>query len=308
MVESSHAELLEGNQTRAPPKTTNSGQSMKFSQVGEQTPCVLQDNSGPHSSGTCCPSHTQDSHAGTVPSCGRVGSLLNKEDGSELVAPSAIPGRAQIFTEQKGLVDLDPPRALATGEVPQVIAEYRQAALNAREAGLDGVEFHCSSGYLPMQFLSSGTNQRTDEYGGSLENRARFAMEVLTACRKRVGEAFLLGVRYTADEVETGGITAEEGIALAKMFKTSGLVDFVNIIRGRVHTDTALTDVIPIHGMKSAPHLDFAGRIRAEVDESARREARFGPGMITTEPQRIIILLDLVKVLSFEVMRSGRMF
>lgn len=119
--------------------------------------------------------------------CGRVGSLLNKDDGSELVAPSAIPGRAQIFTEQKGLVDLDPPRALATEEVPQVIAEYRQAALNAREAGLDGVEFHCSSGYLPMQFLSSNTNQRQDRYGGSVENRIRFVMEGLEAMGEAIG-------------------------------------------------------------------------------------------------------------------------
>ena len=102
-------------------------------------------------------------------------------------------------------------------------------------------------------------------YGGSLANRARFAMEVLAACRARVGERFLLGMRYTADEVEPGGIDAEEGIALGKMFRDSGLVDFLNVIRGRIFTDAAMTDVIPIHGMKSAPHLDFAGRVRAEV-------------------------------------------
>jgi hypothetical protein len=72
-------------------------------------------------------------------------------------------------------------------------------------------------------------------------------------------------MRYTADEVEPGGISVEEGVAIGKMFRDSGLVDFLNIIRGRIHTDPAMTDVIPIHGMRSAPHLDFAGRMKAEV-------------------------------------------
>jgi 2,4-dienoyl-CoA reductase-like NADH-dependent reductase (Old Yellow Enzyme family) len=72
-------------------------------------------------------------------------------------------------------------------------------------------------------------------------------------------------MRYTADEDEAGGITSDDGVAIGKMFRDSGLVDFLNIIKGRIHTDAAMTDVIPIHGMKSAPHLDFAGRMKAEV-------------------------------------------
>ena len=113
--------------------------------------------------------------------------------------------------------------------------------------------------------MSPFTNALAAPYGGSLENRARFAMDVLAACRKRVGDQFLLGVRYTADEAEAGGIDADEGIAIGKIFRDSGLVDFLNIIKGRIHTDPAMTDVIPIQGMRSAPHLDFAGRVRAEV-------------------------------------------
>jgi N-ethylmaleimide reductase len=119
--------------------------------------------------------------------CGRVASRINKDDDSEIVAPSAIRCNAKIFTDTSGLVDMDEPRALATDEIPQVIAEFRQAALNAREAGLDGVELHCSSGYLPMQFLSSNTNQRTDQYGGSAENRIRFVIEVLEAMGEAIG-------------------------------------------------------------------------------------------------------------------------
>jgi 2,4-dienoyl-CoA reductase-like NADH-dependent reductase (Old Yellow Enzyme family)/thioredoxin reductase len=156
------------------------------------------------------------------------------------------------------------PKVIEDWDIDRIITDFADAAERMKEAGLDGVEFECY-GHLLDQFMSPFTNALPAPYGGSLENRARFAMEVLAACRKRVGDRFLLGMRYTADEVEPGGIDADEGIALGKLFRDSGLVDFLNIIRGRIFTDAAMTDVIPIHGMKSAPHLDFAGRVRAEV-------------------------------------------
>ena len=156
------------------------------------------------------------------------------------------------------------PKVVEDWDIERIIQDYADAAERMKEAGLDGVEFECY-GHLMDQFMSPLTNALDAPYGGNLANRARFAMEVLAACRKRVGERFLLGMRYTADEGEAGGISAEEGIAIGKMFRDSGLVDFLNIIRGRIFTDAAMTDVIPIHGMKSAPHLGFAGRVRAEV-------------------------------------------
>ncbi|KAF0174878.1 MAG: N-methylproline demethylase [Rhodobacteraceae bacterium] len=165
------------------------------------------------------------------------------------------------------------PKVIEDWDIERIINDYADAAERMAAAGLDGVEFECY-GHLMDQFMSPFTNSLAAPYGGSLENRARFAMEVLAACRKRVGENFLLGVRYTADEVEQGGISADEGVALGKMFRDSGLVDFLNIIKGRIHTDPAMTDVIPIHGMKSAPHLDFAGRIRAEVGMPTFHAAR----------------------------------
>ena len=156
------------------------------------------------------------------------------------------------------------PKVIEDFEIARIITDYADAAERMKDAGLDGVEFECY-GHLMDQFMSPLTNQLAAPYGGSFENRARFAMDVLDACRKRVGAGFLLGVRYTADEVDQGGIDVAEGIAIAHKFKDSGLVDFVNIIRGRIHTDTAMTDVIPLQGAPAAPHLDFAGRIRAEV-------------------------------------------
>jgi NADPH-dependent 2,4-dienoyl-CoA reductase/sulfur reductase-like enzyme len=80
--------------------------------------------------------------------------------------------------------------------------------------------------------------------------------------RKRVGPDFIVGIRATADEMQTGGITEDEGIEIGRMLKASGMVDFLNVNRGRIHTDPAMTKMIPIQGMRSAPHLDFAGRIR----------------------------------------------
>ncbi|MDZ4395103.1 NADH:flavin oxidoreductase [Cypionkella sp.] len=184
------------------------------------------------------------------------------------------------------------PKVIEDWDIERIITDYADAAERMKEAGLDGVEFECY-GHLMDQFMSPFTNTLAAPYGGSLENRARFAMDVLAACRKRVGENFLLGVRYTADEVEQGGISADEGIAIGKMFRDSGLVDFLNIIKGRIFTDAAMTDVIPIHGMKSAPHLDFAGRIRAEVGLPTFHAARI-PDVATARHAIASGQLDMV--------------
>ncbi len=184
------------------------------------------------------------------------------------------------------------PKVIEDWDIERIVQDYADAAERMKEAGLDGVEFECY-GHLMDQFMSPFTNALEGPYGGSLENRARFAMEVLAACRKRVGESFLLGVRYTADEAEAGGIDAEEGIAIGKMFRDSGLVDFLNIIKGRIFTDAAMTDVIPIHGMKSAPHLDFAGRIRAEVGLPTFHAARI-PDVATARHAIATGQLDMV--------------
>ncbi|PCE25922.1 N-ethylmaleimide reductase NemA [Paraburkholderia acidicola] len=107
-------------------------------------------------------------------------------DGATPVAPSSIRPAGQGWTAS-GQQDFVTPRTLSTEEVAGVVDEYRRATRHALEAGFDGVELHAASGYLPEQFLSSGTNQRADEYGGSLENRARFILEVLAAMTAEAG-------------------------------------------------------------------------------------------------------------------------
>jgi 2,4-dienoyl-CoA reductase-like NADH-dependent reductase (Old Yellow Enzyme family)/thioredoxin reductase len=158
------------------------------------------------------------------------------------------------------------PKVMEDWDISRVVKDYADAAERMAAAGVDGVEFECY-GHLMDQFISPLTNgMPPGPYdASSLDNRLRFAFDVLQACRDRVGPKFLLGMRYVADEDAPGGLPVEEGVEMARRFKASGLVDFVNIIRGRIHTDPAMTDVIPIQGMKSSPHLDLAGRIKAEV-------------------------------------------
>jgi N-ethylmaleimide reductase len=118
---------------------------------------------------------------------GRIGSQHIKPAGIETVAPSALQAAGEIVTDSAGMQAYDIPRALDLQEIEAVVQEHAQAARNAREAGFDGVELHGTSGYLPMQFLSSGTNQRTDAYGGSTQNRARFAFECLREMAAAIG-------------------------------------------------------------------------------------------------------------------------
>ena len=117
---------------------------------------------------------------------GRISHPSLQPNGATPVAPSAVQPAGQVFTAT-GPQDFVMPRALTTEEVSGVVNEYRIATRHALEAGFDGVELHAASGYLPEQFLSSSTNRRTDRYGGSLANRARFILEVLQAMAAEAG-------------------------------------------------------------------------------------------------------------------------
>ena len=157
---------------------------------------------------------------------GRAAVRANKAPDAETVAPSAIACPDPIPGPDGVPVPTEMPRALETDEIPGVIAEYAAAARNARAAGLDGVELHCASGYLPMQFLSSNTNHRTDRYGGAVEHRVRFVVETLAALAEaigpgRVGFRICPGVPFNgmadADPAETYAtlLRAVDGMGLA---------------------------------------------------------------------------------------------
>ena len=119
--------------------------------------------------------------------CGRIAHAANKQANSKTVAPSAIAATGQMYTDSLGMQAFDQPHALTVEEIKNTINEFSQASKNALAAGFDGVELHCTSGYLPAQFLSTGSNQRNDEYGGCVENRIRFVVECLEAMAKVAG-------------------------------------------------------------------------------------------------------------------------
>lgn len=132
---------------------------------------------------------------------GRISHPLLQAGGADPVAPSAlIAATSKCFVVQAdgtpGNVPTGAPRALATGELAGIIEQYRQATIRARRAGFDMVEVHSANGYLLQQFLSTNTNQRTDEYGGSLENRARLTLEAVDAAIAEIG-AERVGVRLS---------------------------------------------------------------------------------------------------------------
>ena len=154
------------------------------------------------------------------------------------------------------------PKKAEEWDIARIITDYADAAERMKAAGLDGIELQ-AYGHLMDQFWSPLTNELEAPYGGSLENRLRFTFDVLSAVRKRVGPDFIVGVRYTADEALEGGLNKEDGLEISQRLKASGMVDFLNIVRGHIDTDAGLTDLIPIQGMRSAPHLDFSGEIRA---------------------------------------------
>ncbi|MBW4024694.1 MAG: NADH:flavin oxidoreductase [Proteobacteria bacterium] len=154
------------------------------------------------------------------------------------------------------------PKKLEDWDIARIVKDYGDAAERMKAAGLDGIELE-AYGHLLDQFWSPLTNTLDEPYGGTLGNRMRFIFEVLHEIRGRVGSDFIVGVRYTVDEMQEGGLDRQDGLEISRRLTESGLVDFLNVVRGHIDTDPGLTDLIPIQGMPSAPHLDFAGEIRA---------------------------------------------
>jgi 2,4-dienoyl-CoA reductase-like NADH-dependent reductase (Old Yellow Enzyme family)/thioredoxin reductase len=154
------------------------------------------------------------------------------------------------------------PKKMETWDIARIKGDYVAAAQRMQAAGMDGIELQ-AYGHLMDQFWSPLTNSLDAPYGGSMDNRLRFTFEVLQAIREAVGSDFIVGVRYTGDEDLPGGLGPKEGLEISKRLKDSGMVDFLNVVRGHIDTDAGLTDLIPVQGMRSSPHLDFAGEIRA---------------------------------------------
>lgn len=166
------------------------------------------------------------------------------------------------------------PREMDRHDIERVIRAYGAAARRAKQGGLDGIETMVG-GHLIGQFLSPLTNQRTDEFGGSLENRCRFGLMVHEEIRRQVGNEFIVGMRFLIDEADKAGLSFDECVAMARVFQDSGLIDFFNANYGRIDTmQRMLTECMPAMESPIAPWLQACGRFRSEVELPVFHAAR----------------------------------
>jgi 2,4-dienoyl-CoA reductase-like NADH-dependent reductase (Old Yellow Enzyme family)/thioredoxin reductase len=157
------------------------------------------------------------------------------------------------------------PKEMDEHDIDRVVKAYGAAARRCRDGGLDGIEV-LAGGHLIGQFLSPRTNRRTDRFGGSRENRCRFALMVLEEIRRQAGDDFVAGIRYVIDEGQETGLRLEEGVAIAQLLERSGVIDFFNAIYGGMDTERALAvDNMPGMASPIAPWLARVGEFKRAV-------------------------------------------
>jgi len=188
---------------------------------------------------------------------GRVSHPANMPAGTTILAPSALAAPGQMWTDSNGLQDYPVPKEMSETDIAQAISEYAASAKCAIEAGFDGVEMHAANGYLIDQFLNTATNHRTDRWGGSIENRIRFAVEVARAAAAAIG-AEHIGMRISPYGVFNGAVADADMDALyealiAELNKI-GLI-YIHIVD---HSSMGAPEVSPT--LKTALHATFKGR------------------------------------------------
>lgn len=204
---------------------------------------IILENSRVHPTGRAGPIALEGWHEENIPDYKRVADAVHRY-GAKIFAQLHHPGRnansqdtllpvwapSAIYTpfaNPSGANEL--PHAMTTEEIKELLRWWARCAVHMKAAGMDGVEIHGAHGFLICQFLSRVTNHRQDHYGGSLENRARFGLQVVQAVREAVGEDFVVGVRLSGDELIPGGLGIEEMVQVAQWMEASGHVDFIHV-------------------------------------------------------------------------------
>lgn len=157
------------------------------------------------------------------------------------------------------------PKEMEDWDFERIVNDYEAAARRCRAAGLDGAELLFAGGHLLLQFLSPAVNMRTDQYGGSLENRLRYAFEVIAAARRGLGDDLVLGVRLTADEFIAEGLNQAECLEIAKAIAATGNVDYLSVMASQTYDWRSSTYSIPSMAFPLAPYLSMARAIKAAV-------------------------------------------
>src|SRR5438105_6016937 len=169
-----------------------------------------------------------------------------------LLAPSQIPER----------VHREVPHELEPEQIATLVRAFGEAARRCRAGHLDGIEISMAHNHLIDQFWCPLFNQRTDEYGGSLANRMRFAFEVLADIRREVGRDFVVGARISGDEFTAGGLSAHDMAEIARRLAASGLMDFLSIIGGGAHTYALQAAAVPNMSFPTAVYVPLAAAIK----------------------------------------------
>ncbi|MBA4368000.1 MAG: alkene reductase [Desulfobacterium sp.] len=164
--------------------------------------------------------------------CGRIAHTLNLPAGANVLAPSAVASAGEMYTDTEGMKPLPVPKMMTGEDIKSTIAEFVQAAKNAVTAGFDGIELHSANGYLLEQFIRPNTNQRTDAYGGTIENRSRFVLEVAKAAIDAIGKD-RVGIRLSPfgvfNDMPLYDTMAADYTYLAKQLNTLGLL-YIHIV------------------------------------------------------------------------------
>jgi mycofactocin system FadH/OYE family oxidoreductase 2 len=174
------------------------------------------------------------------------------EETNVLLAPSQIPER----------VHRDVPHELEAEQIAELVRAFGEAARRCRDGGLDGIEISMAHNHLIDQFWSPLFNERLDDYGGSFENRMRFAVEVLSEIRRRVGGDFVVGARISGDEFTRGGLRAVDMAEIARRLAVSGLIDFLSIIGGGAHTYELQAAAVPNMSYVTGVYVSLAAAIK----------------------------------------------
>ena len=164
--------------------------------------------------------------------CGRIAHPLNLPAGARVIAPSAIAATGEMYTDAEGMKPNATPQAMTSADIKSTIEEFAQAAKNAVAAEFDGIELHAANGYLLEQFIRPNSNVRTDEYGGSIENRARFVLEVVDAAIAAIGKD-KVGIRLSPfgvfNDMPDYPAMASDYTYLAQQLNARGLV-YVHLV------------------------------------------------------------------------------
>jgi 2,4-dienoyl-CoA reductase-like NADH-dependent reductase (Old Yellow Enzyme family) len=183
--------------------------------------------------------------------------IMESQDGSMPVvwAPSAVPNeRFHVM-----------PRPLSRRLIGEIVAGYGAAAARLKQAGLEGVEIVASHGYLPAQFLNPRLNHRTDEYGGSIENRLRFLREVIASVRAWAGADFVVGLRISGDEMDHDGQKPVEALEALVALDRDGQLDYYNVIAGSSATLAGAVHIVPPMIIANGYVAPFAAAVKAKV-------------------------------------------